>query len=124
MALKESLSYAVGTSPGRWQGLLRRSALARAVRGSNSIEGYSVSVDDAILRCGEGEQAIDANEESVLAVRGYQMAMTYVAAVGQRSGCFSYSEALIRSLQFMMIQHDQTKAPRALAAGVDLRARR
>jgi Fic family protein len=109
LALKESLSYAVGTSPRRWQGLLRRSALARAVRGSNSIEGYTVEIDDAIA-VAEGEQPLDANQEAVLAVRGYQTAMTYVLQLAN-DPYFKYSEALIRGLHFMMIQHDLTKHP-------------
>src|ERR1043166_4311964 len=109
LALKESLSYAVGTSPRRWQGLLRRSALARAVRGSNSIEGYTVAVDDAIALA-EGEEALDANREAVLAVRGYQTAMTYVLQLAN-DPWFRYTEALFRSLHFMMIHHDLTRNP-------------
>ena len=34
-------------TPRRWEGVLRRSALARAIQGSNSIEGYVVDEDDA-----------------------------------------------------------------------------
>jgi len=34
-------------APRRWQGGLRRTMLARAIRGSNSIEGYLVAEDDA-----------------------------------------------------------------------------
>jgi Fic family protein len=107
--LKERLAYAVGSSPRRWQGLLRRSALARAVRGSNSIEGYNVAVDDAIAVV-DGQEPLDANEETALAVRGYQTAMTYVLQLAN-DPYFKYSEALIRSLHFMMIQHDLTKNP-------------
>ena len=33
--------------PRRWAGRLRRTALAAAIRGSNSIEGYRVELDDA-----------------------------------------------------------------------------
>jgi Fic family protein len=109
LELKERLAYAVGSSPRRWQGLLRRSALARAVRGSNSIEGYNVAVDDAIAVV-DGQEPLDANEETALAVRGYQTAMTYVLQLAN-DPYFKYSEALIRSLHFMMIQHDLTKNP-------------
>lgn len=34
-------------TPRRWESGLRRSLLARAIRGSNSIEGYHVEIDDA-----------------------------------------------------------------------------
>ena len=107
--LKETLAYAVGATPGRWQGLLRRSALARAARGSNSIEGYHISVDDAIA-VAEGENPLDANAEAIDAVRGYQTAMTYVLQLANDPH-FTYSAALLRSLHFMMIQHDLAKNP-------------
>ena len=38
--LKSKLGYLVSSTPERWTGILRRNAFARAVRGSNSIEGY------------------------------------------------------------------------------------
>jgi hypothetical protein len=41
-ALKQTLVFSL--PPRRWQGLLRRTTFARAVRGSNSIEGYKVTV--------------------------------------------------------------------------------
>jgi hypothetical protein len=34
--------------PRRWTGSLRRVQLARAVQGSNSIEGYEAKLDDAM----------------------------------------------------------------------------
>ena len=40
-------------APRRWSGLLRRVALARAVRGSSTIEGFTVSVDDAFAALGD-----------------------------------------------------------------------
>lgn len=45
--LKQVLKYAVQT-PKRWPGLLRRALFARAIRASNSIEGFNVTVEDAI----------------------------------------------------------------------------
>lgn len=107
--LRKALRHAVGTTPKRWQGLLRRSALARAVSASNSIEGYDVSVDDAIAAA-EGEQPLDARAEAWQAVRGYQAAMTYVLQLADDSH-FRYSADLFRSLHFMMLQYDLTKHP-------------
>jgi hypothetical protein len=49
--------------PRRWYGTLRRAVLARAVQGSNSIEGYHASVEDVAALI-EGEPALDANEET------------------------------------------------------------
>ena len=61
----------------RWVGLLRRVMLARAIRGSNSIEGYNVSLDDAAAAIA-GEEPLDAEDEAWMAVVGYRDAMTYV----------------------------------------------
>jgi Fic family protein len=107
--LKESLNYIVHVTPKRWQGLLRRSTLARAVRASNSIEGYNVTVDDAIALA-EGQEPLDANADAKAAVVGYQKAMTYVIQLANDPH-FRYSVDLIRSLHFMMIEYDLTKNP-------------
>lgn len=107
--LKDRLAYAVQNTPRRWQGLLRRSALARAVQGSNSIEGYDVTIDDAIA-VGLGEDPLDADTEAVAAVQGYQQAMTYVLQLANDPH-FKYSADLVRSLHFMMLQYDLAKNP-------------
>jgi hypothetical protein len=61
----------------RWLGSLRRLSFARALQGSNSIEGYNASLDDAVAAV-EGEEPLDANQETRAALRGYRDAMTYV----------------------------------------------
>ncbi len=53
--LWRELSYAVNNQPTRWVGVLRRNAFARALQGSNSIEGYNVSVEDA-MAAADGEE--------------------------------------------------------------------
>ena len=47
----------------RWVGLLRRVMLARAIRGSNSIEGYNVSLDEAVAAVA-GEPPLDAEDDA------------------------------------------------------------
>src|SRR5689334_22766196 len=96
-------------APRRWQGLLRRNTLARAVRGSNSIEGYNVTAEDAIAAV-EGEEPLSADREAWLAVTGYRNAMTFVLQLTKDKN-FVYSEGFIRSLHFMMVQHDLEKNP-------------
>src|SRR4051794_13808040 len=91
--LKRDLSHAVSRTPKRWLGSLRRVTFARAVRGSNSIEGYNVEVDDAIAAA-EGEAPLDAEQEAWAAVRGYQLAMTYVLQLADDPH-FSYSADLL-----------------------------
>ena len=96
-----------GGDPGlhRWLGLLRRVMMARAVRGSNSIEGYEVSVDDA-LAAGVGEDPLEAKGETWRAVVGYQSAMTFVLQLSESDDWFGISADLVRSLHYMMIQYD------------------
>lgn len=88
----------------RWTGLLRRTLQARALRGSNSIEGYLVSLDDAVAAVDE-EEPLSADERTWAEIRGYQDAMTYVQQLGDDPH-FAYEEALVRSLHFMMLRHD------------------
>jgi Fic family protein len=107
--LKRSLGYSVGGTPRRWYGLLRRVTFARAVRGSNTIEGYDVTLDDAIAAA-EGEEPLDAKAEAWAAVTGYQTAMTYVLQLADDPH-FGYSADLLRSLHFMMLQYKLAKYP-------------
>lgn len=44
--LKERLRHQLH-EPRRWYGSLRRLSFARAIQGSNSIEGYDAKLDDA-----------------------------------------------------------------------------
>ena len=107
--LKNRLHYSIEGHPRRWYGLLRRTAFARAIRGSNSIEGYNVTVEDAIAAA-EGEEPLEASAETWAAVQGYRSAMTYVLQLATDPH-FEYSTDLIRSLHFMMIQYDLKKYP-------------
>lgn len=95
--------------PRRWTGLLRRVALARAIRGSNSIEGFVVSLDDAFAAL-DDEEPLGATDISWAAVRGYRDAMTYVLQLADDED-FEHSEDLIRSLHFMMQSYDLGKRP-------------
>lgn len=99
----------VSGRPLRWYGTLRRNTLARAIQGSNSIEGYNVSKEDAIAAV-EMEEPMDAEQEAWQAVVGYRDAMTYVLQLTQDPK-FVFSEGYIRSLHFMMLRYDLTKHP-------------
>ena len=93
----------------RWVGLLRRVMLARAIRGSNSIEGYNVSLDEAVAAVA-GEPPLHAEDEAWKAVVGYRDAMTYVLQLADDSH-FVYDENLIRGLHFMMMGYALDKSP-------------
>jgi Fic family protein len=95
--------------PRRWTGSLRRMAFARAIQGSNSIEGYNASLDDVVAAV-DGEPTLDANEETRLALGGYRDAMTCVLQIAGDKG-LEVDEGLLKSLHFMMIKHDLRKNP-------------
>jgi len=107
-AIRESLRYSIST-PGRWSGILRRATLARNIRHSNSIEGIKVTKDDAMAAV-ENAEPIDAGTADWNATLGYRNAMTYVLQLSDDRH-FSYSEGLVRSLHFMMLQHELEKHP-------------
>lgn len=107
--LRKSLSHQISSVPRRWTGLLRRNALARAIQGSNSIEGYNVTVDDAIAAA-EGEEPLDANAATWAEIVGYRNALTYVLQLADDPH-FTFSSGLLRSLHFMMLQHELKKNP-------------
>ncbi|MGB8662591.1 MAG: hypothetical protein WCD34_19360, partial [Candidatus Acidiferrum sp.] len=97
--MHKALKYSLST-PSRWEGVLRRNAFARAIQGSNSIEGYIVTKDDAIAAA-EGEEPISAQHETWLAVTGYRNAMTFVLQLSKDPD-FKFNEGFLRSLHYMM----------------------
>jgi Fic family protein len=95
--------------PRRWEGVLRRSLKARAIRGSNSIEGYLVTLGDASAAV-EQEAPLETEELTWLEIVGYRSALTYVQQLAHDEH-FSYSEGLLKSLHYMMLGHDLSKSP-------------
>ncbi|MGH9420059.1 MAG: Fic family protein, partial [Thermoanaerobaculia bacterium] len=107
-AIRRRLTYAT-SAPTRWVGLLARNVRARALRGSNSIEGFKVTVEDAIAAL-ENELPVDAQQRDWEAVRGYRNAMTYALQLSDDIH-FAFSEGFIRSLHYMMLDYDLSKHP-------------
>jgi Fic family protein len=107
--LRTSLSHQIGAVPLRWTGMLRRNAFARAIQGSNSIEGYDVTVEDAIAAA-EGEEPLDTNAATWSEIVGYRNAMTYVLQLADDPH-FTFTSGLLRSFHFMMLHHHLTKHP-------------
>lgn len=101
--------------PNRWYGSLRRLSFARAIQGSNSIEGFDAKLDDAAA-VAVGEDPLDADEETRLALEGYRQAMTYVLQLAADED-FTYSTQLIKSLHFMMTSYDLRNRPGRWRAG-------
>ncbi len=105
--LREKLTYSFGSR--RWVGLLSRVSRAKAIQGSNSIEGYTVTVEDALAAV-DGEEPLDASGENWAATIGYRNAMTYVLQLTDDKH-FGYSPDLIRSLHYTMTSYDLSKHP-------------
>ena len=95
--------------PRRWHGWLRRMSFNQAVRGSNSIEGFNASLEDAIA-VDLDEDPLDTVKETRQAVAGYRSAMTYILQLTDEPGPV-YSEQLLKSLHFMMVGHDLDAHP-------------
>ena len=106
--MRKELRHVLRT-PRRWEGVLRRSALARAIQGSNSIEGYQVDEDDAAAAL-DGEEPISADEETFLEIQGYRQALGYVLAMGDADYA-TFDATEIRAMHYMMLNHDHTKSP-------------
>jgi Fic family protein len=93
----------------RWKGSLSRAMLARAIQGSNSIEGYNVSLDEAVAAI-EDEPPMDERTETWYAVKGYRDAMTCIIQAAKDEH-FDLNAQFLKSLHFMMLQHDMSKNP-------------
>lgn len=106
---KERLRYYIQNDPPRWNGLMRRNAMARAIQGSNTIEGYHATMDDVIAAV-ENQEPMSASDETWLEIIGYRNAMTYILQLADDEH-FEFHPQLIRSLHFMMLQHRIDKMP-------------
>lgn len=106
--LRRKLRFALSLSTG-WKGLIRKATFAKAIRGSNSIEGFSVTPDDARALI-EGAEPFQADEGAAAALVGYRRAMSYIMRLSA-DPVFRYSSDLLRCLHYMMLEHDPTKSP-------------
>ncbi len=107
--LRGQLRHYIDPEPRRWYGTLRRMSFARAVQGSNSIEGYDASLDDVIAAV-DDEPTLSTGEETRLALNGYRDAMTYVLQIA-KDPAVTVDAGLLKSLHFMMIKHRLDKDP-------------
>ncbi|MGB7982036.1 MAG: Fic family protein [Candidatus Nanopelagicales bacterium] len=87
--------------PRRWSGGLRRTTQARAIRGSNTIEGYRVSAEDAVAAVDE-EPPVSADERTWVEIIGYRRVLTYILRMAPEPG-FAVDSQLLRSLHFMLL---------------------
>ncbi|MGI5213216.1 Fic family protein [Plantactinospora sp. CA-290183] len=100
---------AVLRAPRRWRGGLRRTMLARAIMGSNSIEGYVVAEDDAAAAV-DDEAPLSADERTFAEIRGYRQALGYVLQMATDQH-FTFDTTVLRAMHYMMLAHDLSKSP-------------
>ena len=107
--MRDELRFYVVQEPRRWTGLLARMTRARALRGSNSIEGINVSAEDAIAAV-DNEDPTDADKPTWQAVVGYHAAMDYILQ-RCRDQHFRFSTDVLLAIHFMISQHDLRSNP-------------
>ncbi len=113
-SLRAALRYQVADER-RWSGMLRRVAGARAIQGSNSIEGLHVTLDDAVAAVGGGDP-LDAAPHVWPAIQGYRDALTFILQLADDPS-FVYDASLLKSLHFMMTKDDMRSGPGRLRSG-------
>ena len=111
------LQHNLRRQPGKWTGLLARNLRAKAIRGSNSIEGYLVS-EEAALSALDNERLDDpeVDENAWVNVVHYREALDYIVQLSNEKD-FSYSPALLKALHFMMMRHRKDRNPGLYRAG-------
>ena len=107
--IRADLRRYIATEPRRWTGLLARMTRARALVGSNSIEGINVSDEDAIAAI-DGEDPASTDRDTWRAVVGYRAAMDYILQRRQ-SPSFEITEDVLLAVHFMICQSELTAHP-------------
>src|SRR5437764_83994 len=93
--LREALGLRVGQA-GPWLGTLRRLVKASSVESSTSIEGFSVSRDEAIAIV-SGEETPSRDDDDRMAVACYSQAMDHVGVLAD-DPAFHWVERVILDL--------------------------
>ncbi|MEV6924729.1 Fic family protein [Dactylosporangium sp. NPDC051485] len=105
-----------GTAVREWVGEVRKRFVAGAIRGSNSIEGYTVNLDTAAAIVTGAAVPATVPEESREAVTGYRDALTWVLQTPDMD-FFAHSEMVLSALHFMMLRHWKRKSPGRYRSG-------
>jgi len=112
---RQRLRHHTQNSPQRWTGSLRRAMFAKAIQGSNSIEGFDADIDTVVAAI-QQDPPLDERTETIMALSGYQAAMTYVMQAAQ-DPYFEFSKQFLKSLQFMIAGYSMTNQPGQWRAG-------
>jgi Fic family protein len=94
----------------KWEVQLRRSLVANAIQGSNSIEGIHVSSENAFALVERQDMSADVDDQTRRAVEGYCDALTWVQQSAEMKN-FSYHEMMLSALHFMVQKYELSKWP-------------
>jgi Fic family protein len=97
------------SAPTRWAGTLRRLARVESETSSTSIEGYSVTIPQA-LEIMAGRRGETARPEDEMALRCYHQAMDRVLSLADEPA-FAWSQQLLLDLHFMTIYFQRDRLP-------------
>lgn len=95
--------------PARWMGTLRREVRASSIGSSTSIEGFSVSPEEA-LELTSDREAADRGDESRQAVACYARAIDHVGSLALDPG-FRWADRVILDLHFDACHFQRDMAP-------------
>lgn len=107
-ALRRELGQEVG-KPSRWIGTLRREVRASSIESSTSIEGFSVTPEEALALVDKREAA-DRDQEDRQAVACYARAMDHVGTMAIDPG-FRWLDRVILDLHFDACCFQRDKDP-------------
>lgn len=108
--LRDKLRFATSDGLNRWTGNLARMAYARAIHGSNTIEGILVNLDDAVAAVDQ-EEPLTPQDENWRALVGYREAMDYIIQLSKDPDSYPYNEGMLLGLHNQMMKYDLTKYP-------------
>lgn len=108
--LRKQLRFATSDSLNRWTGFLARMTLARAIHGSNTMEGINVTLDDAVAAV-DRETPLRPQDEDWHALVGYREALDYIIQLSQEPNFNVFNQGTILGLHYMMMKYDLTKNP-------------
>jgi Fic family protein len=114
--LRKQLRFATSDSLNRWTGFLARMTLARAIHGSNTMEGINVTLDDAVAAV-DRESPLRPQDEDWHALVGYREALDYIIQLSQEPNFNIFNEGTILGLHYMMMKYDLTKNPGRMRPG-------
>ena len=106
---RNKLRFSISDNLNRWNGFLARMAYARAIHGSNTMEGVNATLDDALAAV-DGDIPSNPQDENWLALTGHRDAMDYIIQLSKEPS-FEHNEGTLLSLHFMMMKHELAENP-------------